>query len=359
MLIFSSMYRPAPNLTPLFIFPALVFEALVRARNGLYSAGMLAQRRLPRPVISIGNITLGGTGKTPLVLYVAQILSSLGATPAVLSRGYGRLSPKSSHILSPESHVFSPALNLGDEAALMRRHLPLMWMGISQNRYAAGRDLLQLLSRAIFILDDGFQYRRLHRDLDIVIIDPSQPLESNHLFPRGTLREPISGLRRCQVAVINGLPTAKSSALAEMVIRRYQPNGIIFYCEQKIASLVSFSDWRNSAKRRHDNQTVKSAYLVAALGNPERFQRDIQRLGIEVRGTRFFRDHFKLRPRDWHACIDEARRQTADAIITTEKDAIKITQPPDFPLLISIQSTEMPQSAEFKFALKKIVEGSL
>ncbi len=350
------MYKIPPVLAPFVYIPGLAFEAIVRARGALYSAALLPRHRLPGPVISVGNITMGGSGKTPLVIYVAQVIAGLGLHPAILSRGYGRRDPGKSHILPPCAPVPSPALSLGDEPALVRRHIPSAWMGISKNRFMAGSSIAKQQTRPAFILDDGFQHRKLHRDLDIVIIDRSQPLRTNRIFPRGTLREPVAELNRCHMVVINGMAETGTPDRVEAQIRDLNAKATIFHCVQVIRSIIPFHDWREGPDRGVPAEPVRSAYLVAALGNPERFRRDILRLGIEVRGIRFFADHKWIDWKDWQSCAEEARNKTADAIITTEKDAIKISQPPDFPLLVSVQATEMSNENAFKTVLRNCIE---
>lgn len=178
-------------------------------------------------------------------------------------------------------------------------------------------------------------------------------------LPRGTLREPLSGLRRCHVIVLNGRHEEGLNDPLEADIRNLHPDAKIFHCEQKIESMIPFSSWKETGGQSAPARNVGSAYLVAALGNPERFRQDVLRLGIEVRGTRFFADHFKLKHKDWLDCSDEANRRAADAMITTEKDAIKISRPPDFPLLVSVQSTEMSESEAFELVLKDSLQEQL
>ena len=234
------MYKVTPALGAALYIPGLTYEALVRARNGLYAAALLPRRRLPAPVISIGNITMGGSGKTPLVIHIARMLSGFGLSPAILTRGYGRIRSGETHILAPQETVFSPAWTLGDEPALMRRHLPFSWMGVSKHRFAAGTVLAGRDKRMVFLLDDGFQHRKLHRDLDIVVIDRCQPFASNRIFPRGTLREPLSGISRCDVIVINGSkdPAERDSIDAE--IENLETGARTFHCRQSIGWLVPF-----------------------------------------------------------------------------------------------------------------------
>jgi tetraacyldisaccharide 4'-kinase len=252
-------------------------------------------------------------------------------------------------IAPPGAEIDDPTSTLGDEPALIRRRVPDAWMGISKNRFETGIRLEQN-NKLTFLLDDGFQHRKLFRDLDIVVIDGSQPLESNRIFPRGTLREPISALRRCNVIVIHG--AQDDIARTKTTIKKLGIQAEVLTCEQKITVVVPFTDWQKSMECAVLS-TVKTAYPVAALGNPERFLRDLSRIGIAWRGKKFFPDHHKLSRRDWANCYEEARRNVADAIILTEKDAIKISHPPDFPLMVAVQSTEMSDAGALENILKK------
>ncbi len=237
------MYRIHPAFAPAVYIPGLLFEALARARNGLYEFSLLPAHRLRAPVISIGNITMGGTGKTPLVIYVAQMLSNSGYTPAVLTRGYGRWRSSEMHVLRPDETVPYPAKTLGDEPALIRRLVPSAWMGVSKNRYRAGTVLSKRNKRMVLVLDDGFQHRKLHRDMDIVIVDSSRPFRSDRIFPRGTLREPVSSLRRCDVIVINDSTDSVQNNEMETEIRHLKTRAKIFHCRQEIQALIPFLSW--------------------------------------------------------------------------------------------------------------------
>jgi tetraacyldisaccharide-1-P 4'-kinase len=368
------MYKVPAPLAPVVYIPGLLYEALIRAHNGLYATGVLPRRRLPAPVISIGNITMGGAGKTPLVMHVAQLISNLGWSPAVLTRGYGRRHPGALHILQPGEPEPSPAMTLGDEPALIRRRVPSAWMGVSKHRYAAGSILSKREKNVVFLLDDGFQHRKLRRDLDIVIIDSSQPLASNHVFPRGTLREPLSHMARCDAIVISGSYYSPEVASIEAEIQHIGTKAPIFHCRQFIQSLTPFLSWQKKSLLPSEPPDCEnpgsqftmqpanggparlpSAYLVSALGNPLRFQRDIRRIGIGGPGMSFFADHHQISPKDWERCAGKARWKGAEVMITTEKDAIKLSEPPDFPLLVAEQSTEIAEAAEFEALLKKSI----
>jgi tetraacyldisaccharide 4'-kinase len=365
------MVKVPSALAPALLVPGLAYEALVRARNGLYSAAIVPQRRLPVPVISIGNITMGGTGKTPLVIHIARVLADSGFAPAILTRGYGRTRSSECRTLAPGETAPNAAAALGDEPALIRRHLPSSWMGVSKNRFKAGAILSKQSARMVCLLDDGFQHRKLHRDLDIVILDGSRELGKDRIFPRGTLREPASALRRAHIVVINRSVNSSGPDPLSVEIRKLGVNAKIFYCRQRIQSLIPFRSWQSGtalSAAASSDQPVRtglapgmaarppSAYLVAAIGNPERFLRDARHIGIDVRGTRFYPDHCRLSPKDWQRCLNEARRKGAESMITTEKDAVKIAAPPDFPLLVAVQTTEIADAGSFEHALKERIE---
>ena len=335
-------------LAPLTFIAGLVYNASVHIRNSLYDASVLPLRRLHNPVISIGNVTTGGTGKTPLVIFTAKKFAELGFIPVILSRGYGRSDPGVSLVIPPGKHIRSPAHELGDEPALIRLHVPEAWFGISKDRFTTGSRIERSGGRMIFILDDGFQHRRLHRDLDIVVIDSSQALGFNRLLPGGTLREPLSGLARSDAIIINNAQDSKrtvDSVSSEILC--LQSEAALFLCEQSIEKLIPFTSWNNPERAQSNNTSIKSAFLVAALGNPSRFQTDVLKLGIRVSGSRFFKDHYRLHPQEWRECVHSARESGAEAIIMSEKDAVKVSEPPDFPLLVSVQTTRFVNEDAF------------
>ncbi len=348
------MYAPPRLVMPFLLVISLLWEPVVRARNSLYNRGILSTRRLKSPVISIGNLTLGGTGKTPLVIYVAELVGRLGRTPALLTRGYKRRRSSSVLILPPHAVAARPAVDLGDEPALVRIHVPAIWLGISPDRFRAGKSIEEVLSQAVVILDDGFQHRRLERNLDIVVVDPTQPLAANRVFPSGSLREPVGALTRCHAVVINGDPREDGSLEIRRVIDRVKPEGPVFHCIQQIRSLEPLrGEIRIGIDSAGEGDPV---FLVAAVGNPLRFRRDVERLRLEVRGCRFFRDHHTLSPDDWKSCWVEARSRGAKCILTTEKDVIRLDHKPDFPLFVAVQSTHIVEAELFENLIRSCIE---
>jgi len=366
------MYRPSTALTPVLYIPGKIYQTGVYLRNRAFDAGLIPVRRLTRPTVSVGNLTLGGTGKTPFVIYLSGLFEEMGYKTAILTRGYGRRKSGKTIILKQGENRGLPASLLGDEPALIRRRLSESWLGISSDRFCAAHSIerqikqLEQTNQVVFVLDDGFQHRGIHRDLDIVMIDRTNPPDDDSLFPLRTLREPASELRRAHVVVINGsvpsddggIKNIGNDALIDR-LRKYAPQAEYFNCLQSIKDVLPFPLWLDSKPSHNLRESPGTVFLTAAIGNPQRFKRDIQNMGFEVRGCTFFKDHAGIGEKGWKMCVESARKAKAEAIIITEKDAVKITRPPDFPLLVAVQNTELSETVRFREMLARIFIGFL
>ena len=355
------MYRPPPALASVLYVPGMIYRAGVYLRNRAFDAGFMPARYPPHPAVSVGNLTLGGTGKTPFVIYLAGLLNEIGYKTAVLTRGYGRRNSGKTIILPPGEKADSAAFRLGDEPALIRRRLPDAWLGISPDRLCAAKAIARHEKQAeqgtglVFILDDGFQRRDIRRNLDIVMIDSARPPDAERLFPLGALREPLKELRRASVVIVNGSGSSACAGAIMENLRKYAPEADFFHCIQRIAAIIPFSAWLDSETPRHLSAPPGTAFLAAAIGNPGRFKKDINDLGIETPGCAFFKDHAVIGEKDWENCVSAARTAKAEAIIVTEKDAVKISSPPDFPLMVAVQNTELPEAGRFREILKRCI----
>ncbi len=287
-------YRLSP--LHLLLYPlSLVFRALAAARRLLYRSALLASLRLPVPVIVVGNISVGGTGKTPLTLWLAQQLIENGWHPGIVSRGYtrdGRQKETPHEVTSDDS-----ADAVGDEPLLMaQRALCPVWIG--RDRPAAAQALLQAHPECDIILsDDGLQHYRLKRDVEIVVVDGARRFGNGLLLPAGPLREPVSRLRKADAVVVNG-GEARGSEFAMRL------EGTRFYNLLNPEMVVSAGEF--AGQRLH---------AIAGIGHPQRFFRHLQQLGLACK-THAFPDHHRYMAGDI-AFAD------ADAILMTEKDAVK------------------------------------
>ena len=322
---------------------SLPYGLLALLRAGAYRKGILRQRRLPGVVISVGNLTVGGTGKTPMVLWIADRLLAEGKTVGILTRGYrGKtvgVSAKTSQTTGRPS-VFSTS----DEVQLLQSRLgERVLLGVGADRYKSG---LALAEGGVnwFILDDGFQHLPLARNVDIVLIDASKPFGGGHLLPAGRLREPRSALDRADLIVItrsNHVPAIES------VVRRYSA-APIFYARTELASIYSPAHPQFTASEARS----KTFFAFCGIGNPDAFIADLRDWGFQIAGHRFFPDHHRFSKSDIAEIEKQARKLGATALICTEKDKFNLKEaPPSMDLWICSISLHVDKADDFWQAL--------
>lgn len=322
---------PAPVLVPL----SSVYGAVVRARLALYRAGVFSSHRVGAPVISVGNITTGGTGKTPLVAWLARRLAQDFRGVWILTRGYGRSDVHKRVLVSDGARLLADAAEGGDEPRLLAEMLLDAGVAVlsDADRVAAARWALEKDKSEIFILDDGFQHLRLARDLDIVTIDGSDPFGGRKLLPRGRLREPLSGLKRSGAFVISRADLAPDLEELRAEATRLGDGAPVFTSRlrtRRVRPLVSALDERGAASihpiHQDDDEDFKRQPVAAfcALGNPANFFEHLRRDGYVVAHTRVFGDHHKYTQTDVDMLAREAMSNGARALVTTAKDAVKL-----------------------------------
>ncbi len=314
-LYFVSQYTPPHNFFVHFFLKGLAF---------LWREGGKAKRRrseqqanlfepLAVPVISIGAITMGGSGKTPFTVYLSSQLKARGYAPAILTRGYRRRSPSANLVLP--SGTRANAAFTGDEAQIFLR-ADVGPVGIGSNRYQTARILLaHIPETGVLVLDDGFQHAQLPRNIDVVIIDGLDPFGQYGVFPLGRLREPLSALTRADVLLISRAESALQFETIAERLRSYNSFAPIFRTR-----LVT-KTWRDARTGKCLEQL--SSRRVAAfcgLGNPANFFNTLESLGLEVVFRWSFGDHYSYRPLDIARVVHQARLNGADILVTTEKD---------------------------------------
>ena len=277
-----------------------------------------AQRRLPVPVISIGNITVGGTGKTPLVLHVAQFLQQQGRHPGVLTRGYGRNSPHKVLTLAPG--IDMPVSHTGDEPQVILRS-GLASVGIGADRYETGLLLRERLNADIMVLDDGFQHLRLARDLDIVSIDALNPFGECALVPLGRLREPLEALARAHIFIITRTDCVSTTAAIEARLRQYNSRAPIFRSRVVPEAWVSHFSGETYPP---DALPFARTLAFCGLGNAEAFWRTLRELDLSPLDHVEYSDHHQYTPREVRRLGMLARAHRIDALVTTEKDIVNL-----------------------------------
>ncbi len=304
---------------------SVVYGAAAQLRAWLYAGGWLKQKRLNAPVISVGNLTVGGTGKTPMVIWLAERFLAEGKRVAILSRGYRGSGGTS------------------DEIDLMKHRLQdRVLFGVGEDRYAEGR---RLEERGVdmFILDDGFQHLRLARDADVVLVDSTRPLRKEFVLPAGRLREPRSALNRAQLVVFT---RTEQSKLTVCAIQKF-PQSAIY---RSITKLLGFR--RNGSDGRLEplREPIPGPFFAfCGVGNPDAFFSDLERWGVILAGREAFRDHHRYTKSEAQRLERAAEVAGAKALVTTEKDAQNIREDlfSRMPVDIAVIAIEIPDEAKF------------
>ncbi|MDT5156279.1 MAG: tetraacyldisaccharide 4-kinase [Acidobacteriota bacterium] len=316
----------------------MLYGALARTRLRLYRYGLLKTETAGVPVISVGNLTTGGTGKTPLVEWVARAVKREGLRACVLTRGYGRADESVRVVASDGVRVLAEVGECGDEPRLLaERLLGTASVVCDRDRVAAARWARENLGAEVFILDDGFQHLRMGRDLDVVTLDASAPWSGGHMLPRGRLREPVSGLRRADCVVIT-----RAELAADLEALRAEVSRL---CDERVAVLVSRVRTRglmplgaagagleDAGVSLEEDELIKvesrgveqPVAAFCAVGNPRAFFEHLRRDGFELCHTRAFPDHHAYTASDVEAIAREAVRCGARSLLTTAKDAVKL-----------------------------------
>jgi tetraacyldisaccharide 4'-kinase len=297
---------------------APVYRGAVAARRVAFSRGWLRRARLEAPVISVGNLTFGGTGKTPTVIALVRDLVRMGRRPAVLTRGYKRRDDNQVVVTGPEPR--QGVDEVGDEPLEMARRLPGVPVVVDSDRERGGLEALRL-GADVVVLDDGFQHLRLERDLDIVVVDAGDPWGGNRLPPLGRLREPRTTLERADAVLITKVPADWRPVVAqiEAVIDSIAPTLQVFVARLR-PTRVRLPD---GEIRAPECLAGRKIFAFAGVGRPEGFAAGLVEVGAEVVGSRWFPDHHDYSDED--LCEVEAVAQAADAVpVTTAKDAVKL-----------------------------------
>ena len=322
---------------------SVVYGGLVLARNAGYNSGLLRTWRLACRVVCVGNLSVGGTGKTPTVLALAGAATGAGLRVCILLRGYGRRG-RGVRVVSDGRRVQMDWRDAGDEAVLLAQRLRGVPVVVGEDRVAAGRLTVEQFDPQVIFLDDGFQHRRLHRDADLVLVDSTDPFGGG-LLPRGRLREPIAGLRRADAVL---LTRADHGDDPEGIRRRVEavapgcPIGRAVFRPLRLRDLTAERD-RSLAELRG-----RRVFAVSGIGNPGSFHRTVQEAGGVLVGSLAYPDHRAFTEEDRRRMGDAARRCEADWIVTTEKDAVRLETrlPEGRPVVVLEVALEIIEGAE-------------
>jgi len=295
---------------------SVLYGAVMRTRQSLYRRGTFHSTKLDRPVISVGNITTGGTGKTPLVGWVTRTLAAEGKRVCILTRGYGRDNPDRRVVVSDGHTVLATPAEAGDEPFLLATNLLGSAVVISSaDRVTASQEAIKEFGVDCFVLDDGFQHLRVKRDLNILTIDATNPWGGGHLLPYGRLREPRSGVSRADCIVITRCDQANNIDALREEILRLNTKAPIFQSRMKIVHVVPLRSFETG-------RPPKSPHAAfCAVGNPRSFFNQVPN---EVVLEKAFPDHHRYSQNEIDSLIEDAKNAGAHSLITTAKDAVKL-----------------------------------
>lgn len=350
-----------------FLFAISIgYGGSVKLREALYKKGVLQSKRLPCPVISIGNITVGGSGKTPMTIYVAEFIQHLGYGVAIISRGYKGQAEKIGGVVSDGRIICMGPDKAGDEPFMIAQRLKTVPVIVGQNRFKAGRLAIQKFKPDVLLLDDGFQHLKLNRDIDLVLLDSKEPFGNTYLFPRGTLRETDSALLRGDAVIFTRSDVGKSAALDQ--IKRVVPKKPIFHSFHTpyiykiitVNSLESPDRLNISSKYDFDIFKRKRVFAFSGIASNDDFRRTIESLECNLLDSLEFPDHHSYSNRELDEIVRSAMDLSAEFIFTTEKDYVRIAHKIKWPIhliIIGIEISFGENDMAFKSFIKRRLQG--
>lgn len=328
-----------------------LYYLAISLRNYLYERGFVQERSLAGKVVSIGNLTLGGTGKTPLVEYIAKLLQKNGWKIAILSRGYARRESVPLTLVSNGKEILVGVNKAGDEPLLLAKNLPGILVVVDKDRHKSGLLAQDNFGANLFILDDGFQYRKLKKEMNILAINGKNPFGNGWLFPAGVLREPINSLKRADAIVILETSTDHNNENIRQVIAHYKPNLSIFHC---FRSPIGFFFVAEDKALPAGFFKRRKIICLSAIAHPAAFEEDLKEMGFSLIKKYHFTDHHHYNQSEVDNIAAVARQTEAEAIITTQKDALRLQglrerEPPLIYLKIEMRIQEEKEFKKFLF----------
>ena len=323
----------------IILFPiAIFYRLIIQFRNFLYKKKIFKINQLPCLVISVGNITVGGTGKTPTVIYLSNFFKNKGYKTAIISRGYKRTT-KGTVLVSDGIKIFKKWQETGDEPYMMAKKLENIPIVVDTNRYRGGKLLVKMFKPDIILMDDGFQHRKLYRNLDIILINGKDDANKHNLLPYGLLREPWDCIVRADIILTT--KQKPSDDLSKKIKNTHLP---VFNTEIKYSLILPNS---NSADT-FLNLKNKRVFLYSGIAEPNSFKKVVLDMQCIVCGTKFFPDHFPYSKNDIREIEFLAKMKNADLIITTEKDWVKTKEhEPEYDLAIVDLSIKIKEEKKF------------
>jgi tetraacyldisaccharide 4'-kinase len=293
------------------------FGAVTGLRNRCYDAGLLREQEVGVPVVSVGNLVAGGTGKTPCVEYLTRHLLRVVPRLAVVSRGYGRQSRGVQVVSRGEGEPLNARLG-GDEPVQMARKFPGLVVVVGEDRVAAARHAVKDLGAAAVILDDGYQHRALRRDCNLLLLDARRNIAEEAMLPAGNRREPRSGMGRADMVVFTKLPAGEQRVPWESELRRWFRGPVAY------SRMVTDAVYRAADLRKAESLPGRSCFAFSGIADHQGFIAGLRSMGLEVGGERSYPDHHRYDEGDVERLARDLDRSGAELLITTEKDLMRL-----------------------------------
>ena len=324
----------SPLASLLYVISALYGTAQKLRASG-YRQNIFRSQKLPCKVISVGNIAVGGTGKTPMTIYVADKLQQIGVRVAVISRGYKGGAERDGGVVSDGSHLLMDSEQAGDEPFLIASRLENIPVLVGKNRFEAGLLAVDKFQPDVIVLDDAFQHLKLKRDIDIILLDHTRPFGNSHLLPRGILREPLTAMTRATACILTRCrdDADESARFSIATLKSILPQTPVFkssyipYCYTvKDGACPPLQTGSNffAPHDSGDNKTRK-VFGFSGIARNDDFQRTVKTLGFNVTGFLEFSDHHRYSEPDLKTILRTARQTGARELITSEKDYVRLT----------------------------------
>lgn len=342
--------------------PAKIYELAVRARIAAYRNKLFKSFRLNAPVISIGNLTVGGTGKTPCVAFVALVLRDAGHQVAILSRGYKRQTSGRVEVSNDKQILCSPAES-GDEPFLLAQTCRGVRVVVDHDRFAAGQWLEARapisvfgLPVSVFVLDDAYQHLRLARDLNLLLVDATEPLGQAAMIPFGRLREPLSEMRRADAIIITRSSRLKGFAgraeILEAIKKLSRPGIPVFFADHRLTGLRNLQSGEVFGLSEFSGRNVAA---VSGIAKPDRFNEDLKNAGLQIVLRKDFTDHHRYSTAEFAGILRESEAAQAEAVVVTEKDAMNLPDEAIRQITLPVFAAQIEFSCEEETSLRELL----
>ncbi len=339
----------------LLLVLSILYGISVKTGEAFYRKKIFKQKKLPCKVVSIGNITVGGTGKTPMTIYLAETLTGLGYKVVVISRGYRGGAEKKGGIVSNGREILMGPDSSGDEPFMMAARLNSIPVVVGQNRYNAGLLAIRNFNPDIILLDDGFQHRKLFRDIDLLLLDSGRPFGNFHLIPRGILREPAVSIKRADAFILTksssrytGIPDAiKNISKGHPVFTAY--NAYYFFKNNKDGVSTRTADFKNEPSSDFSCMAGKKIVAFSGIAGNSHFRKTLGEFKCDLLEFFGFPDHHRYTVGDMERISKSVRDRRAELVMTTEKDFARMDGKFNFPVDIIVVGVKMCLKDENSF----------